>query len=49
MQIICQNAHLNKPYMLEPLFELIGQDKLPLINKNKNGRINVEIQKSITL
>ena len=23
MQIICQNAHLNKPYMLVPFFMLV--------------------------
>ena len=48
MQTIYQNAQQQHAYLLVPLDNLIGQNKLSLINKNKNGRINVEIQKSIT-
>ena len=47
--MIYQNDQQQNVYLLVHLVELIGPDKLPLINKNKNGRINVEIQKSITL
>ena len=32
-----------------PLVKLFGQIKLPLFNKNRNGRINVDFGKSITL
>ena len=49
MQTIYQNAQQQNVYLLVPLDKLIGQDKLPLINKNKNARINVEIGNSITL
>ena len=49
MQTIYQNAQQQNVYLLVPLVELIDQNKLPIFNKNKNGRINVEIQKSITL
>ena len=48
MQIICQNAQQQNVYLLVPLVNLIGQNKLPLINKNRNGRINVKFGKSIT-
>ena len=49
MQIICQNAQQQNVCLLVPFVDLIDQDSLPLFNKNRNGRINVEIGKSITL
>ena len=48
MQTIYQNAQQQNVYLLVPLVELMDQNKFPIFNKNKNGRINVEIQKSIT-
>ena len=39
MQIIYQNAQQQNVYLLVLLVELIGQNKLPLLNKNRNGRI----------
>ena len=48
MQIICQNAQQQNVCLLVPFVDLIDQDSLPLFNKNRNGRINVEIGKSIT-
>ena len=32
-----------------PLYELIGQNKLPLFNKNRDGRNKVEFRNCITL
>ena len=49
MQIICQNAQQQNVYLLVHLLELFGQNKSPLINKNREGRIIVEIRNSITL
>ena len=49
MQIIYQNAHEENIHLLVPLVELIDQNKLPGINKNRNGRNKVDFVNCITL
>ena len=48
MQIIYQNAQEENVHLLLPMIELFDQNKMPLFNKNRDGRIYVDFGNCIT-